>query len=462
MAWSYLAIAKLCIMNLLMSFLKLLNKSFIFASLLLLSGAQLAHANNRLYRYDGNAPFVKMMLSMMSAMGILDRMPANGIYGRYGNAFSPWSTYSNVYGNPYSRALGWQGLSPGLSTGVVDNPFIRSPWIGSPWTQSALTGVSPLWGSPDWGVLPVDSYSYNRYAPYGSPWSVDDISGWVDEPWETSDWNPNASLAQSTNRVTAQETKPLAGNTQSSQLPQPIVPIVQNFNYNTPANAPPNRAGSANQSRDEHRNQSSSRRSSPQQRSPQRQSPQYSSPLAKLRYPGNDRSSLTRNPQFGNAQAPNVQGPGAQMRNRGSNPAAEPYSSQLNPDRQFSKKQHYEKPCITDFCGLKKPYLDGLWLAQDGEMLGIKNKRYLWSDGKKRYLTGRLKIENEYLVADVDGHERLMRFKYKLAGDHLLTMQPNGVVREFVRIPNNRRTPGYGEGYAPGQSAIQNYGAYYR
>ncbi|RKZ58400.1 MAG: hypothetical protein DRQ44_14755 [Gammaproteobacteria bacterium] len=113
-----------------------------------------------------------------------------------------------------------------------------------------------------------------------------------------------------------------------------------------------------------------------------------------------------------------------------------------------SKKQHrQEKPCITDFCGLKKPNLNGLWVAQDGEMLGIKNKRYLWSDGDSRYLTGQLKVQNEYLLANVDGHEKLMRFKYKLAGNHLLTMQPDGKIREFVRTPNNRydgQYPGYG------------------
>ena len=68
-------------------------------------------------------------------------------------------------------------------------------------------------------------------------------------------------------------------------------------------------------------------------------------------------------------------------------------------------------------------------------MLGVKNKRYLWSDSNERYLTGELLIENEYLLTSVDGHEKIMRFKYKFAGNHLLTMTPDGTIREFVRIP---------------------------
>jgi len=95
-------------------------------------------------------------------------------------------------------------------------------------------------------------------------------------------------------------------------------------------------------------------------------------------------------------------------------------------------------------------------VAQDGEMLCIKNKRYLWTDGASRYLTGQLKVQNEYLLANVDGHEKLMRFKYKLSGNHLLTMQPDGKIREFVRTPNNRY-----DGQYPGYSYDQDYGQGY-
>lgn len=93
-----------------------------------------------------------------------------------------------------------------------------------------------------------------------------------------------------------------------------------------------------------------------------------------------------------------------------------------------------QKPCVTDFCGLKKPILNGLWVAENGELLGVKNSRYLWSDSKSRYLTGTLKVQNEFLLANIDGYERLMKFKYKLAGNRLLMVKLDGEARDFTRL----------------------------
>ena len=391
-----------------MTLLKVLNKTTIFALLLILSGSQIARAQTKLYQSDSSLPFVKMMMSMMEAMGILDRVPARGAYGQYGqygNTASPWSGYSN-------------------------NPFSRTPW-----SQSNHDGASPVWGSPDWGVLPTHKYSYYSYGPYGTRWSSTDLDGWVKEPWESSEWNPEAE-AKAQVQPPVQMRAP-----QRAQPAQPIIPIVQNFNYNSPE-AVQQREGQGNNVR------ANNRLNNIQQKNKQLSRP---SPLAKL-------LPSRQNPR------PAVP-PGAQARNQFSPP-------QLSAKQ--SKKQHrQEKPFVTDFCGLKKPNLNGLWVAQDGEMLGIKNKRYLWTDGDSRYLTGQLKVQNEYLLANVDGHEKLMRFKYKLSGNHLLTMQPDGKIREFVRTPNNRYDgqypgysydQGYGQGYGryPGQYSDKYSGSYYR
>jgi len=64
-----------------------------------------------------------------------------------------------------------------------------------------------------------------------------------------------------------------------------------------------------------------------------------------------------------------------------------------------------------------------------------------------------MKVQNEYLLASVEGSDQIMRFKYKLAGNHLLTLQPDGVIREFVRMTANQyydqfpyeQYPGYGQ-----------------
>ena len=357
--------------------LKTLYKWTLITSLLILSCSQIVHAQKKLYQNDGNLPFVDMMLSMMSAMGMIDKVPANRAYGGYG---------ASGLSNPYARALAMRGMSPGLlNSGYGNNPFMRSPWLQTPWSSSAandsnLNTASPIWGSPSWGVLPLDNSAsnyYSRYYPYGSssPWSTSDLDGWVNETWETSLWNPKGERP-------VQALPP--------QLEQPNVPVVQNFNYNVPASP----TGSVQQ-------QTQQRTSKP-------------SPLSKL-------PPANRPPVRQQAQQP------AQ--------ASAPQQRKQSPLHKKNGMNIRQKPCISEFCGLKKPNLNGLWAAENGEMLGVKNKRYLWSDSNERYLTGELLIQNEYLLANVDGHEKIMRFKYKFAGNHLLTMTPDGVIREFVRIP---------------------------
>ncbi len=361
--------------------LKTLYKWILITLLLILSCSQVVNAERKLYQNDGNMPFVDMMLSMMSAMGMIDKLPANAAYGGYG---------ASRLSNPYTRALAMRGMSPGLlNSGSGNNPFMRSPWVQTPWSSSALNNsnqstASPVWGSPSWGVLPLDNFApnnYSRYNQYGSslPWSTSDLDGWVNETWETSLWNPRAE-------------RPVQAPPPQSK--QPNVPLVQNFNYNVPDNP----AGNA------------------QHQTRQRSSKQ--SPLSNLAPPNR----------------PPIRPPGRQQAQQ----SAQASASQQKKQSPLHKKNGLnirQKPCVTDFCGLKKPNLNGLWVAENGEMLGVKNKRYLWSDSNERYLTGELLIQNEYLLTNVDGHDKIMRFKYKFAGNHLLTMTPDGTIREFVRIP---------------------------
>ena len=326
--------------------LKTLIRTTFFALILMVTGSQLAYGETKVYQYDGKLPFVQMMLNMMTAMGILDRLPGNGYngnYGRSGYLSSSWSRYSGSHDAPGS-----------------------------------------LWGNPSWGVLPYESYSRNNDSSYGPYRRADDFSGWVNEPWESSGWNSQAQAE---------------GEKQSHSKPQAAAPIVQNFNYsNSPATTDVPVAQKKKQS-----------------------------PLARL--------------------APSRQSAGQPPSGSG---------KQSSSSKGF-KQGSRQKPCVTDFCGLKKPSLNGLWVAQNGEMLGVKNNRYLWSDSKSRYLTGLLKVQNEYLLANVDGHDQLMRFKYKLAGNRLLTLDPSGKVREFVRTSASRYDNAYRGGYG------QKYGnSYYQ
>lgn len=455
-----------------MSIVKTRSKSVLFVLLLTLMASQVVHAQRNLYQSGGGGPFIRMMLTMMDAMGMIDKMPNNGLYGGYGNnLMSPSSNYSN----PYTRALALRGIYPGASSlyndpysnnMLANNPFVRSPWLQSPWLNAGDYGqygspfASPLWGSPDWGVLPEEKFSPYGYSSYGQLWSETDLDGWVDEPWETSEWNPNAEKSETSSQT--RQTYQQGQASKSAESSPSQVPLVQNFNITVP----------------DQTQLSSNQGGGPDSRRAGRYGDQYNnanpgvsgnrSPLARLAQPGppmqqsNRPHAQQRSPsplrkrsmqQPGTMQyQPGQDQPRQQLQWQDQHPQSnqQARSQQSGSQRQQSPQpgnQIRERPCISEFCGLKKPNLNGLWVAQDGEMLGISGQKFLWADANQRYLTGLLKIENEYLLASVEGTDRLMRFKYKLAGDHLLTMQPNGAIREFIRTTPGELYGSYYSGY---------------
>jgi len=280
----------------------------------------------------------------------------------------------------------------------------------------------------------------------------------------------------------------------SRQAPAATVPLVQNFNYNLPEvqqGAQPFDGQSQDQTADQQPMQRPG-----QQRAQQQYLQQYSndseqqnhnrqdadiprrfvsqSPLSKLVQPGgqqrpanqlpantmpsgrrpagqaeNNRDQARRNLSGQNRAAQNP----LEQQQAGQRPVAQQSAGLRQGQPQKSQTGKYrsgpvnpgvvQKPCVTEFCGLKIPSLNGLWVAQDGEILGVNQNRYLWSDGESRYLTGYIKIQNEYLLASVDDHDKVMQFKYKLAGDHLLTMEPDGSIHEFIRMPVNQYRDDY-------------------
>ncbi len=423
---------------------KALNTPLFFVALLTSFSSVPVSAESKLYRSDSNMPFVKMMLSMMSAMGILDKVSGSGGYGQRGfgsggfgpSRFSPGRFSPDGYGMS-NYGMGGYGLnefgsSPwgsNTNTAFQRYPWMQSPLSQSPWPQSAHGGASP-WSSPGWGVQPTHAYSYGYspygpgYTPYGSRWSSADLDGWVKEPWESSEWNPDAEMSQQQAVVPHVQLQPMV---------PAVAPIVQNFNYNVSEEVLKNknqadhlqvdgRQGAGRQGIDSQTIDSQIMGQLNQNNHDDGQ--KRLSPLAKL----HQRQLLQ---------------PTSRQQVQQSSESLAKQTKQVISRQKPKNPYQQEKPCITDFCGLKKPNLNGLWVTQDGEMMGINNTRYLWNDGKSRYLKGQLKIQNEYLVASVDGHEKIMRFKYRLAGNHLLTMQPDGTIREFMRKPNNPYTGRY-------------------
>ncbi len=295
--------------------IKALTQKVTLILLLSLLSSQFVHAEIKNYQYDGKLPFVQMMLNMMVAMGILDRVPVSGIYNRYGQ----YGVSNNRYAGLWNRG--------------------NSNWGNT-------NGNSTNWGQPRWGVLPEESYSQNNYSWYGpqgtSPVMKSDLDGWVNEPWEMSVWNNKKQNKKN---------------------------------------------GSERSSND----------------------------FAAKEDDGNRLQS----------------------------------TKQATDKRSIKLKQPIrlkQKACVTDFCGLQAPSLNGLWVSQEGEMLGVKNNSFLWSDGQSRHLTGNIKLKNNYLLVSADDSQQRMYFKYKLDGNHLLMMQPDGRVRDFRRVSNGQSGS---SGYVP-------------
>jgi len=81
---------------------------------------------------------------------------------------------------------------------------------------------------------------------------------------------------------------------------------------------------------------------------------------------------------------------------------------------------------------------NGLWVARNGEMLGIKDQRFLWDDGNRRYLSGTLRFKNGVMVASIKGLNRRIAYRYTLRNNELITKDQNGVVRVFRRVRTGR------------------------
>jgi len=487
--------------------LRALTKTVMFALLLTALSSTASRAEVKIYQYDGKLPFVQMMLNMMVAMGVLDRIPGHLVYGNgpygYGNR--------SALSNPYLRALAMRGYpvsgltgnslygrSLGLGSSGPGSPWTSSPWMSSPWTSSPWTGsgfpygsgfgtpwsgswlgsdsvwgdsfgwpdrygypgVGPysygpyggvdnldravLWSSPTWGVLPVDELSMGD-VPEGSPWKSDDLQAWANEPWsdvDPADWSQPVPGSQYGSQYGPQygppSRSPMASLPQQTQQP-PQQPIVLNNIITTgpasdTASAP---VGGPAQ---------------PDPSVPQGTPRQVRSPLAKLganapadkrqdirrAEPASEKSRLQASPLYKYSEQ-------AQKYVLANPQDEQQYESQLQykkvmPPSMAKRKPKDDKLCVTEHCGLKKPDIDGLWVSQDGEMLGVRSDRYLWTDGISRYLTGRIKVTNEYLLTNVEGYDTIMRFKYKLANDNLLTMQEDGTIREFVRVTDLNRS----------------------
>ncbi len=443
--------------SLMITVIKTTTTTVLLSALLCTTGN--AEARLKYYRYNANIPMVETTLNMMVAMGVIEQIPgylvhdgnpysrlANAQYGRdprtpyavsvntgyynapgygryrgwgsnpYANSYYPYATsynpyvsdyfpsansyYSSTYGYPYGYGGGYSNWNnPWGSQWLSDPGFVPqspSPWNtawGDPWNN-------PQWSSPwntTWGNPWNNAYSSHLNSPWSSLWG-----NRLNTPWANS-WNYPGGVAG--NNLWA---SPLF-NTQANPFVNPLAGTVPGTTI-PGASVPGTVPGTA--------------------------IPGYSANMVSPSYtpgylPGNTPSSNYGTggpPSFGNDNPARgtPSGSGA--------PKASSFNINnisLNGDSGPVLWSNARKRSHADASVNRR--LDGLWIGDRGEMLGIRGDNFLWYDGKDRYANGTLRSTPTMLMVTRAGTHRELSMHYRLAGNELRTVGRSGKTRTFQR-----------------------------
>jgi len=120
---------------------------------------------------------------------------------------------------------------------------------------------------------------------------------------------------------------------------------------------------------------------------------------------------------------------------------AAPFDRNLNRALDYDRYDNYYDGCYNGICD--GPYsryrnLDGLWVANNGEMLGLRDGRFLWTDGSTAYTTGVIERTPVLMRAYIDDSDRQVVYRYKLIGNEMLTIDASGTLRIFRHVPINQ------------------------
>ena len=421
----------------------------------LLCTASNVEARLKYYRYNANIPMVETTLNMMVAMGVIEQIPgylvhdgnpysrlANAQYGRdprapyavpvntgyyntpgygryrgwgsnpYASSYYPDATsynpyvsnyypfansyYSSTYGYPYGYGGGYSNWNnPWDSQWLSDPGFVPqspSPWNtawGDPWNN-------PQWSSPwntTWGNPWNNAYSSHLNSPWSSLWG-----NRLNTPWANS-WNYPGGVAG--NNLWA---SPLS-NTQANPFVNPLagtIPGTMVPGASVPGTAIPGYSGNM-------------------------VSPSYTPGY----FTGNTPSSNygTGGPSsFGNDNPARgtPSGSGAPKAN-----SFNINNISLNGDSGPVRWSNARNRSHADASVNRR--LDGLWIGDRGEMLGIRGDNFLWYDGKDRYANGTLRSTPTMLMVTRAGTHRELSMHYRLAGNELRTVGRSGKTRTFQR-----------------------------
>ncbi len=349
------------------------TKTIIPTVMLLISLVLASNVEARLkyYRYNANIPMVEMSLNMMVAMGVLEQIPGRLVHD----------------GNPYNRSVSARhGRYSRYSRHSYDYPLTTR--YSDDYLDDYLS--DDYWGGP---ISPYSRYSdelygyssYPRYRSRGSRWDSPWGSRWGnrwDDPryggWGNQQYSPwgNAWKYQMMNPWSSPWADTLV-NPYSGLYGNlgglPLTPGYQGL----PSS--PDSMFSDNQ-------------------------------------PGNDSS---------NSGGPALKQPG----NKNGYSVDEISWSGYPSSTGFRRSAHAANS--------RSPYqgINGLWIGESGEMLGLRGNNFLWYDGNEQYAIGDLLKSPTMMQASADGSGKVFRFHYKLMGNQLVTISKSGKISTYNRMP---------------------------
>jgi len=372
---------------------------------ILLAKANTVEARLKYYRYNDNIPMVEMSLNMMVAMGVLEQIPSRLVHD--GN---PYNRMVTAKYDPQSRSRYGYPVSTGYHGHRRYNDYLDD--LESPYDRyySNRFAYAPYRDRyRRWG----DRWNEPWYSRWGNQWNNPWSTGWSD-PWHSpwggiwndrlnnpggGYWNNPWGSAWSnqwmnpwSNPWSTTIVNPYA-SPYSGLGGWPYMPGYPNLLMS------PNTLFESDQTMDDQL---------------------QSDPSSVNQQPGHD--GYTLNPTSWSA-----------------NPA----TSNHDRDRYRSDNRSPESR------------LNGLWIGDNGEMLGIRGGNFLWYDGNNRYANGKLIKTPTMMEARAEGSNMIIRYHYGFLGDELVTMSRKGKIRTYSPMPL-KQSP-----YASGpHAAYSNYRQY--
>lgn len=369
----------------------------------LLAKANTVEARLKYYRYDANIPMVEMSLNMMVAMGVIEQIP-----GRLVHDGNPYSRLSGTGYSPYSRNY---NSSP-VSSRYYNKYRYNDYWDDGPYSSY----YGSRYGSDPWDR----TWNDRRDSPWASQWD----DRW-DSPWtsRTSRWNNpwyssrGGPWGNSWNNPWNTSWGSPWGNAWNSQWMNPwsspfgytgILPLTPDYSTLPLSPVSPDLLFRDDGSKN--------------------------SP-----YQPDDSSLQYRNKEGYSAEKTSwrIQPPRTGYKRTGYKRTGHKRAGYQRAGYQRAGYPGYRNVNQKPHRQLQGPHrqLNGLWIGDDGEMLGIRGNRFLWYDDDNQYTSGQLLKSPSMMKARIEGRRAAVSYHYRLHGNELVIMGRDGKMRTFNRMP---------------------------